>query len=174
MGVVYERGGVRLLHGEAESIVLGLRPGFDLALYDPPRSHRYMDPSNGFLSILSSIANRIVAFLSRDVAESWGGQTIPTPTLCPAWARDEVLVLTGAPVSMTEPPFSDEPPPPWCPPARPSALYRWLYAMIRPSSVMDPFAGSGRSLIEAARLGIHAVGIEKMEDRALEIAKAMA
>ena len=54
------------------------------------------------------------------------------------------------------------------PTVKPLALMRYLIQMITPPGgiVMDPFAGSGSTLVAAAELGFHAIGIELSEEYA--------
>jgi DNA modification methylase len=49
------------------------------------------------------------------------------------------------------------------PTVKPLALMRWLLTLITPPGgvVLDPFAGSGSTLVAAAELGIEAIGIEQ-------------
>jgi len=48
------------------------------------------------------------------------------------------------------------------PTVKPIALMRWLVTMVTPpnGTVLDPFAGTGSTLLAAAQLGFHAIGIE--------------
>lgn len=54
------------------------------------------------------------------------------------------------------------------PTVKPIALMRYLIQMITPPGgiVLDPFAGSGSTLVAAAELGFHAIGIELSEEYA--------
>src|SRR5678816_1500111 len=49
------------------------------------------------------------------------------------------------------------------PTVKPLALMRWLLTLITPpgGTVLDPFAGSGSTLVAAAELGVAAIGIEQ-------------
>lgn len=51
---------------------------------------------------------------------------------------------------------------------KPIALMQWLCRLITPPGgvVLDPFAGSGTTMIAATRCGFHAIGIELSEDYA--------
>lgn len=60
------------------------------------------------------------------------------------------------------------------PTVKPLALMRYLITLISPPSnalILDPFAGSGSTVLAAKQLGISALGIEKQPEYA-EIAKA--
>jgi DNA modification methylase len=51
------------------------------------------------------------------------------------------------------------------PTVKPLALMRWLVRLVTPpgGTVLDPFAGSGSTLVAAAMEGFHAIGIEADE-----------
>jgi site-specific DNA-methyltransferase (adenine-specific) len=60
------------------------------------------------------------------------------------------------------------------PTVKPLALMRYLLTLIAPPQnalILDPFAGSGTTILAAKQLGINAIGIEKDSDYA-EIARA--
>ena len=60
------------------------------------------------------------------------------------------------------------------PTVKPLALMRYLITLISPPTnalILDPFAGSGSTIVAAAQLGIAAIGIEKQPEYA-EIARA--
>jgi DNA modification methylase len=59
------------------------------------------------------------------------------------------------------------------PTQKPLALCRWLLTLVTPPGgvVLDPFAGSGSTLVAAAQLGIRAVGIEMDPEYAAIAAK---
>ena len=60
------------------------------------------------------------------------------------------------------------------PTVKPLALMRYLITLIAPPKdalILDPFAGSGSTIVAAENLGIRAIGIEKSEEYA-EIARA--
>lgn len=54
------------------------------------------------------------------------------------------------------------------PTVKPLALMRYLVTLVTPPGgvILDPFAGSGSTLVAAARLGINAIGIELSEEYA--------
>jgi site-specific DNA-methyltransferase (adenine-specific) len=58
------------------------------------------------------------------------------------------------------------------PTVKPLALMRWLCRLVTPTggTVLDPFAGSGSTLIAADREGFSAIGIER-ESEYVEIAR---
>jgi DNA modification methylase len=60
----------------------------------------------------------------------------------------------------------------WHPTVKPQSLMRWLCRLITPpgGTVLDPFAGSGSTLLAARAEGFHAVGIER-EAEYVEIAR---
>ena len=49
------------------------------------------------------------------------------------------------------------------PTVKPIALMRWLIRLIMPkgSTLIDPFAGSGSTLVAASLEGVNAIGIER-------------
>ena len=55
------------------------------------------------------------------------------------------------------------------PTQKPLALMRWVLEMCPPGTVLDPFMGSGTTLVAAKSLGRRAIGIE-IEERYCEIA----
>ena len=57
-------------------------------------------------------------------------------------------------------------------PAKPLALMRWLVRLVTPPGglVLDPFAGSGTTLLAARREGLRAIGIEREPDYAKDAA----
>jgi len=55
------------------------------------------------------------------------------------------------------------------PAQKPSALMRWCLGFVRGDLVLDPFMGSGTTLVAAKQLGRRAIGIE-IEERYCEIA----
>ena len=60
------------------------------------------------------------------------------------------------------------------PTVKPLALMRYLITLISPptnASILDPFAGSGSTIVAAEQLGIKAIGIEKQAEY-VEIARA--
>ena len=54
------------------------------------------------------------------------------------------------------------------PTVKPLALMRYLIQMVTPPGgiILDPFMGSGSTLVAAAELGFHAIGIEMNEEYA--------
>ena len=59
------------------------------------------------------------------------------------------------------------------PTVKPSALMRWLVRLVTPpdGTILDPFAGSGTTLVAALAEGRQAIGIER-EAEYVEIVKA--
>ncbi len=55
------------------------------------------------------------------------------------------------------------------PTQKPVALMRWCLLLAKDKSVLDPFMGSGTTLVAAKDLGIQAIGIE-LEERYCEVA----
>ena len=51
---------------------------------------------------------------------------------------------------------------------KPLALMRWLITLVTPPGgvILDPFAGSGSTLVAAASLGVNAIGVELSEEYA--------
>lgn len=60
------------------------------------------------------------------------------------------------------------------PTEKPQALLQYLIGKLSPTSVLDPFAGGGSTLLAARLLGIPSVGVEILESNCEVIAKRMA
>jgi site-specific DNA-methyltransferase (adenine-specific) len=62
------------------------------------------------------------------------------------------------------------------PTVKPTDLMRWLVRMVTPPGgiVLDPFAGSGSTLVAARAEGVRAVGIEREDEYARIIADRLA
>ena len=98
---------------------------------------------------------------SRSEREAWGRLTLPPERRSDGRAKDiENPGLRTSPRMNTHPTV------------KPLALMEWLLTLVTPSGglVLDPFAGSGTTLVAAKRLRIRAVGVEQ-DARSAEIAR---
>jgi len=193
----YEQSGVTIYHGDCREVLddwRGLRTtSFDLLLTDPPYGHgerwaggtwasdpMYADamrwdvklPDGDLIEILSLATHTIV----------WGGNYYPMPpSRCwLAWVKSSLMpTLADFELAWTN---LDQPSKllredrnadgkRWHPTQKPEGVIRWalMQAPDTPRTVLDPFMGSGTTLVAAKRLGRTATGIE-IEEKYCEIA----
>jgi DNA modification methylase len=192
----YEHGGITIYHGDCRDVLEeweGLRTqSFDLLLTDPPygiginKSHR-LSVSRGFgletwddTPADAVIIGRIRAICRQAII--WGGNYFDLPpTRCfliwdkenadrdfadceLAWTNLDAVArrICYRPMNMDGGKLH--------PTQKPEAVMRWcLRQSVTARSVLDPFMGSGTTLVAAKRLGRQCVGIER-EERYCEIA----
>jgi site-specific DNA-methyltransferase (adenine-specific) len=191
----YDHGGVTIYHNDCRDI-LPLMPActFDVAFADPPYGVGF-DYGNGYddtavhadvVPMLRTIAATVLVTTGISNLWSW-----PAPTWALCWAKPgstrrsllhgfnewEPVLVYGRPgpiyhdlrilpsvANLAKGDTGCHP----CP--KPLALLRWLIAECSTGGpVIDPFAGSGTTLVAAKERGLSAVGIE-IEERFCEIA----
>jgi site-specific DNA-methyltransferase (adenine-specific) len=98
---------------------------------------------------------------SRAEREAWGRMTLDTKRRSDGRAKD-----IENPRLRTSERVNDHPT------VKPLALMEWLIKLVTPDGgvVLDPFAGSGSTIVAAKRLNVRAIGIEK-DERSAEIAR---
>jgi DNA modification methylase len=177
----YSEPGIVIYHADCRDI-LPLLPKVDLVLTDPPygvgkKYASYEDTQENLSHLIASI------FVAGKVIITPGVNNIhryPQPewTLC--WWKPNAMVRSvvananiwepilvygcgyvfgrdGIEVCLTPQPI-DHP----CP--KPIKLFRWLLSKVTADLILDPFMGSGTTLVAAKQLGRCAIGIEISED----------
>jgi len=180
----YEHNGVTIYHADARDILPDL-PIFDLVLTDPPyglaekwrggtwgSAEKYADARQWDKKLDDDLIAEVVAKGSRVVI--WGGNhyTLPPTRGLLAWFKTNAVPTMAAfeiawtnvdrparafSCSVTQPDIGH-------PTVKPLPLVAWTIAQFKGvDSVLDPFAGSGSTLVAARAAGIKAVGIEICE-----------
>ena len=186
----YEQDGITIYHGDCADVLSQL-PTFDLLLTDPPyglgkrmsggtwgREERYGDMWRWDVVPDAELLNKCIA-AARD-AIVWGGNyfSLPPSRCWLSWSKTNAL-KTMAKIELAWTTF-DRPAMEWRGPVavhehghptqKPEALMLWCLGISgNPASVLDPFMGSGTTLVAAKRLGKTATGIER-EEKYCEIA----
>ena len=186
----YERDGITIYHGDSREIA----PVADVCVTDPPYGvgfeyASHVDDEAGWLGVLSVIRREVAArpaAVCMSFARLW---EVPPARWAAAWFKPgsvrrskiggwstwEPVLLYGAgwkiandmkrlPDCTNHTPEADGHP---CP--KPEDLFRWLIAGAPTGTILDPFMGSGTTLVAAALEGRKAIGIE-IEERYCEIA----
>jgi len=93
--------------------------------------------------------------------EAWGRLTLPAQRRTAGGIKDQ-----ESPYLRTSPRINDHPT------VKPLALMEWLIRLVTPPGgiILDPFCGSGSTLVAAKRLRVRAIGIEQ-DERSVEIAR---
>jgi len=188
--------GITIYHGDCLEILPSLEP-VDLVLTDPPygvgfKYENYMDTEENFyaqvlpvINVLTETSNAMLLFMS--MKRLWD---MPRPKTLMAWVKKgsvrinpmggfsewEPILVYGNPRF-----YNDVKILPDCcnhlseaenfPCPKPIRLFKWLIAdnVRAPQSILDPFMGSGTTLVAAKELGRKAIGIE-IEEKYCEIA----
>lgn len=183
----YEQDGITIYHGDCREILPHL-PKVDLVLTDPPYGVGYSTwdrtvprPQDWLYQCIN---------LAETVYVTPGnGQTVlyPHPTWTMAWFRpgsvqrcregsgfshwEPILVYGKHKASVDAKQIKAIPQPDAkghpCP--KPIELFKWLVYGVDAQSILDPFMGSGTTLVAAKQLGRKAIGIE-IEEKYCEIA----
>ena len=182
----YERDGITIYHGDCREIMPGLEA--DVVVTDPPYGLRFREEGwdaevPGWWLPLAQEAAPSVLFTTApttqwdyprpDWVAGWfrpasnsrsklGGFCHWTPVLVYGPAKFKTDTISLHAIAHHSPRWVEHP----CP--KPLALMRWLVATV-PGTVLDPFMGSGTTLVAARDLGRKAIGIE-IEERYCEIA----
>ena len=184
----YEDGSVVLYHGDCREVLPGLERAA-LVLTDPPyglswsggtwaKHPKYADASRWDVRCPDAFISSVI-----DAGESavvWGGNLYSLPPCRGylAWRKtNAVPTMADFELAWTT---RDAPARIWYghnnfdhehPTQKPLALMEWTLGFFAdaPGVVLDPFAGSGTTLVAAKNLGRRAIGIE-IEERYCEIA----
>lgn len=192
----YEHAGITIYHGDCRDVFdewEGLRiHAFDLLLTDPPYGHgekwsggtwashpMYTDARRWDRKLPSSHLLEWVNLCEHAII--WGGNyyRLPPNRCWLAWMKTTPMAtLADFELAWTN---FDRPAkcrwenrnsdgPRWHPTQKPEGLMRWCLRFVPDArSLIDPFLGSGSSLVAAKAMGLRAVGID-IEERYCEIA----
>ena len=186
----YEHAGVTIYHGDCLEVLPTLGT-FDLLLTDPPYGlgNKMQGGTWGAAQKYGQLrswdvkpnAEMIGVLLNKcGIAIIWGGNYFAlTPSRCwLSWSKSNAIdTMADFELAWTN---LDRPSKEWRGPVaththghptqKPEALMRWCFKFAPDAtSVLDPFMGSGTTLVAAKRLGRRAVGIER-EEKYCEIA----
>lgn len=195
----YEADGITLWHGDCLDILPSLGDAeFDAVLTDPPYNFGFdydghddaMDPAEyaawcaRWYAECRRVSSRVIVFPGHGNLPTWWDIARPSGVGC--WYKPgnpkgagvfqfcewEPFLLYGKGVGGSDvvratvnkqPDTGDHP----CP--KPISLFKQLVDKTKATSVLDPFAGSGTTLVAAKYLGVKATGIE-LNERYCEIA----
>lgn len=191
MNQYYEHGGITIFHGDCRDILPQLGQ-FDLLLTDPPYGIGFAAQPTKWQRLAGNRPEAwddvtvddlpsIVEYGKIQVV--WGGNYYPLPTSRGwlAWGKPDAPPSMGSlelawtnqdmnsrhlihSISATNPERVGHPT------QKPLALMKWCVGFFPDAqSVLDPFCGSGTTLLAAKEMGLTAVGIER-EERYCEIA----
>ena len=184
----YDRDGIKIYHGDCREILPHVKA--DCVVTDPPYGlgDRWTGGTWFNRGVYaqdkcewdSAPPTEIVASLISRPSIVWGGNYFPMPpsrcwlawhktnavkTMADmelAWTSlDRPAQLFSAPCGVPEPRGH--------PTQKPIALMRWCLGFMPPGTILDPFMGSGTTLVAAKLEGRKAIGIE-IEERYCEIA----
>jgi site-specific DNA-methyltransferase (adenine-specific) len=189
----FESGGIAIYHGDSREILPGLAPSFDALVTDPPYGFGFAaEPTkwrrlagnapeawddnrpNYLTEILSMAPAQIVwggNFFSLPVSRGWLVWVKPDAppsmsTVELAWTNlDRCAQHVSHSIAATNPERLGHPT------QKPLAVMKWTLAQLPPRArrVLDPFMGSGTTLVAAKDMGMEAVGIDR-EERYCEMA----
>jgi DNA modification methylase len=182
----YDHAGITIYHGDCREILPTL-PKVDLVLTDPPygvgkRYASYEDTQQNLSGLIPLI------FVAGKVIVTPGVNNVheyPKPEWILCWWKPNAMVRSavananiwepilvygcgyvfgrdGIEVCLTPQPIGHP-----CP--KPIKLFRWLISKVEANLILDPFMGSGTTLVAAKELGRRAIGIE-IEEKYCEIA----
>jgi DNA modification methylase len=185
----YEQDGITLYHGDCRDILPTFADkSFDLCLTDPPYGVGYAydgydDVATNFVSeilpVLSALASSVPTATCCSMRQMWG---LPFARWVLCWNKPgstrrnsvggfsiwEPIFLYGQgwrvandaltlPDCVNHDKGNNHP----CP--KPLKLFLWLASLHDSTRILDPFCGSGTTLVAAKQLGRRAVGIELSE-----------
>lgn len=177
----YDHAGITIYHGDCRDILPHLGP-VDLVLTDPPYGVGKLK-ADAFESVIPLILNFPKVIITSGIANIWAyppadwvlcwwkSNCMTRSMVANANVWEPILVyrckgfgVDGKAVMITPQPF-DHP----CP--KPLRLFLWLAGKATKEAdiILDPFMGSGTTLVAAKQLGRKALGIE-IEERYCEIA----
>lgn len=189
----YEEPGIEIYHGDCRDILPHL-PKVDLVLTDPPYGvgyayDGYEDTAANFqseiLPVLADLSAKYPMATCCSMRQMWtlpfarwilcwmkpgstrrnsvGGFSIWEPIFLygPGWKVANDAVVFADCISHDK--GNAHP----CP--KPIKLFRWLIGLHESSTILDPFMGSGTTLVAAKQLGRKAIGIE-IEEKYVKIA----
>lgn len=185
----YDEDGIQIWHGECET-VLPLLDKADMVLTDPPYNFGfdydgysddldpadYLDWCRRWFTECARIAPRVVIFPGHGNLPSWWEIRKPSGVGCwykpgnPAGAgvfqfcEWEPFLLYGKGMGgsdVVRATISRQPDTGGHPCPKPLGLMKQLLLKAKASSVVDPFMGSGSTLVAAKSLGVEAIGIEQ-------------
>ncbi len=192
----YEHAGIVIYHGDCREILPTL-PKCDLLLTDPPYGHgdRWQGGTWGAAQMYrdaeiwdaETIPDDLLSLAIRSAAGAivWGGNYYTlTPSRCwLAWiknpAMDTMADFELAWTSFDRPAkkFIENRNPDgkrYHPTQKPLSLFRWCLSLFPDAkTVLDPFCGSGTTLVAAKAMGLTAIGIELHEPYAEICAKRL-
>jgi len=183
----YDHAGITIYHGDCREIAIGLGQ-FDLLLSDPPYGMDYNTDGSRFTlggrSLPSVFGDKdefdAAPWLVHGHVILWGFNHFPT-NLCPGgalvWVKRSQAAF-GKFLSDAEVAWNSRGRGVYCytdtkhaiscqrshPTEKPVGLMEWCIGLAdNPQSILDPFMGSGTTLVAAKQLGSKAIGIEISE-----------
>ena len=184
----YEQDGITIYHGDCRDILPQFPDkSFDLVLTDPPyglnskmtggtwgRAYRDSDMMRWDYVLQTEDILKVISFGKVQIV--WGGNNyaLPASRCWLVWSKPEIPTLSDVELAWTN---LDAPSKLFReirqahnghPTAKPLSLMKWS-ATFAEGTILDPFMGSGTTLVAAKQLGRKAVGIE-IEEKYCEIA----